>query len=45
MEDENGWKHLNLYLLADLYGLGLRNVRKCVFNGAYQVGLREGLEG
>jgi hypothetical protein len=43
MEDENGWKGLDLYLLAyitwaqlaDLYGLGLRDVRKCVFNGVY----------
>ena len=51
MEDKNGWKRLDLYLLdhlawalpADLYGLGLQDVRECVFNGVHQVGLREDL--
>ena len=53
MENENGWKSLNLDLLghvawaqlADLYGLWLRDVRKCVFNGVYRIGLREDFGG
>ena len=43
MEDENWWKRIDLDLLAqlawalpaDLYGLGLRDVRECVFNGVH----------
>jgi hypothetical protein len=52
MEDENGWKRLEKYMLAcfvrtglaDLYGLGLRDVCECILNGVYRIGLREGLE-
>ena len=53
MEDENRWKSLNLNLLAhiaraqlaDLYGLWLRDVRNCVFNRVYRIGLREDFGG
>jgi hypothetical protein len=49
MEDENGWKRLGKHTLAhlaraglaDLHGLGLRNVCERVFNGVYRIGLRE----
>jgi hypothetical protein len=53
MEDENGWKQLNEHLLAritqaglaDLYGVGLRELCKRILNGVYRIGLREGFGG
>jgi hypothetical protein len=53
MEDKNGWKRLEKYLLAciararlaDLHRLGLRDVCECVLNGVHRIGLREGFEG
>ena len=54
MEDENGWKRLDLHLLAhlaraglaaDLHGPGLRDVCKCILNGVHRIGLREGFRG
>ena len=49
MEDENGWNRLEKHLLArlaravfaDLHGLGPRDVRKCLLNSVYGIGLRE----
>ena len=49
MEDKNGWKRLEKHLLArlsragfiDLHWLGLRDVRECVLNSVYRIGLRE----
>jgi hypothetical protein len=49
MEGENGWKRLDLHLLArparaglaDLHGLELRDVCERVLNGVYRIGLRE----
>lgn len=53
MEDENGWKRLDLHLLARparaglaaLHGLELRNVCERVLNGVYRIGLREEFRG
>jgi hypothetical protein len=53
MEDKNGWKRLDLHLLArlaraglaDLRGLRLRDMCECVLNGVYRIGLREGFGG
>jgi hypothetical protein len=52
MENENRWKHLEKHLLArlarvglaNLHGLGLREVRECVLNGVYRIGLGEWVE-
>ena len=52
MEDKNRWKRLEKHLLArlaraglaDLHRLGLREVRECVLNGVYRIGLGEGFE-
>jgi hypothetical protein len=49
MEDENGWQRLEKHLLArlararlaDLHGLGLRDMCECVLNVVYRIGLRE----
>ena len=48
MEDENRWQHLEKHLLAhltraglaDLHGLRLREVRKCVLDGVYRIRLQ-----
>jgi hypothetical protein len=53
MEDKNGWKRLKKHLLArharaglaDLRGLGLRDVCKRVLNGVYRIWLCEGFRG
>jgi hypothetical protein len=53
MEDENGWKRIEKRLLArlaalaraglaDLHGMGLRDLCECVLNGVYRIGLRGG---
>jgi hypothetical protein len=47
MDDEDGWKRLEEHLLArlsraglaDLHGLGLRDVCECVLDGVYRIGL------
>ena len=52
MEDQNGWKRLEKHLLAPLaragwaglHGLGLRDECKCILDGVYRIGLREGFE-
>ena len=49
MEDEDGWQRLEKNLLArlaraglaDLHGLGPRDVCECVLNVVYRIGLRE----
>jgi hypothetical protein len=53
MKDEKRRECLDVYLLARLieadwterHGLRMRNVRECVLNGEYRIGLREGFEG
>ena len=53
MEDENRWKSLDLHLLARLARAGLaslrqpgqREVRECVLDCVYRIGLRESLGG
>ena len=52
MKDKNGWQRLEKHLLAriarvgwaNLHGLGLREVRECVLNGVYRIGLGEWVE-
>ena len=43
MEDENKWKRFDLHFLAlaDLHWLGRRDVRECVSNGVYRIGLQD----
>ena len=53
VEDKDRWKRLEKYLLArfarvglaDLYGLGVRDVCECVFNGLYRIGLHKRVGG
>ena len=52
VDNEDGWKRLDLHLLAHLayaqlasmHELGLRDVHECVFNGEDRIGLREDSE-
>jgi hypothetical protein len=49
VDNKNGWKRLDLQLLAHLawaqlaglHGLGLEDARECVFNGVDRIGLCE----
>ena len=51
MEHENWWKRLQKHLLArlgraglaDLHGLGLRDLCECVLNSMHRLGLGQGL--